>query len=314
MERRRVIMMGITIAIAAWLVADLLLPMTGLTGGKPDQGSLVGIAARNLAAGQRVTVEDVEPIPSSTDAKDEKAPGNADAKPAIPAAVGRVLARSIAVGEKIHSKDLVPRSTGEVIARQLAPGYRAVTVTLRDSTATVALYPGALVDVLSTMEIPVGTGNQHETTTRTMVERAKVLAVNNETAIKAPQDATPDERRSAPKRTTVTLALTPDQAAQVELASAKGTLSVTLRSELDTSSSIDANAALRRPTQEPKPAPAATAVSPKPATAPSAAPPAPAKPAKPGTWDVIIQRGTETERVPFPTAPAPDAGTKPRTP
>jgi pilus assembly protein CpaB len=310
MERRRVIMMGITIAIAAWLVADLLLPMTGLTGGSVDQGTLVGIAARNLPAGRRVTVEDVEPIPTSTNPNDEKGPGKADAAPAIPAAVGRVLARSIAVGENNHSKDLVPRSTGEIIARQLAPGYRAVTVTLRDSTATVALYPGALVDVLSTMDVPVGTGNQHETTTRTMVERAKVLAVNSETTVRVPQEPQSEERRTTPRRPTVTLALTPEQAAQVELAGAKGTISVTVRAELDTGTSVDANAALRRPPAEPKPAPPAAVVS----TKPAAPPPAPAKPAKPETWDVIIQRGTETERVPFRTAPAPDAGTKPKTP
>lgn len=334
MERRRIIMLGVTIAIAAWLLADLLLPMTGLVSSGAGEGPLVGIATRNLPAGHRVKVEDVEPIAATAESKEPaglketrdadaaKEPAdrttNADAKSRTPAAVGRVLARSVTAGERIHAKDLIPRSTGELIARQLQPGYRAVTVTLRDSMATIALYPGAMVDVLATMDVPTGNGTQRETLTSTVIERAKVLAVNDETIYKVRTESVPGERHNAPRKPTVTLALTPEQAAQVELAGNKGTIGLALRSELDPSASLDATATARRPGQ-PAGAPEPPKVEPRkvepPKVTATAKPaPTPVAPSKPATWDVVILRGKDSERVPFPAAPAPDPGSTPKAP
>ena len=298
MERRRVIMLGLTLAIATWLLADMLLPMTGWLHDDSADGPLVGIAARDLPAGYRVKVEDVEPIPPAADAKGGTA---ADAKPRIPAAVGRTLARAVAAGGEIHTGMLVPRSPGETIARQLPPGYRAITVTLHEGVSTIALYPGAMVDVLSTTDAPAGPGTPREAITRTVIERARVLAVNEEVVGTVRPAAGGEERRTPVRRPTVTLAVTPEQAAQVEFASTKGTIGVTLRAEEDLA--VGGNPSSHRTGMglpagsTPTPPPAATAQT-------------TTVRGQPNSWEVTVVRGKETERVTFPVAP--EATEKPK--
>lgn len=232
MEKRRIIMLGITLAIATWMLADLLLPRLGFMNPKPE-GALVGIAVRDMAAGHKVRSDDVEPLPEAQ--RPKPGPNGEPAPHDEPAAVGRVLARSIAAGEDIRSGDLVPRAAGERIARQLPAGYRAITVILRDSASTVSLYPGASVDVLSTVDTGSAPGQARDTVTRVLVQRARVLAVNEDTgaARSASTQASADGTRTPSRRPTVTLAVTPEQAAQIEFASAKGTVGVVLRSEED---------------------------------------------------------------------------------
>jgi Flp pilus assembly protein CpaB len=299
MERRRVIMLGLTLAIATWLMADLLLPMTGWLHDDSADGILVGIAVHDMPAGYRVKVEDVEPIPPAADAKPDANGKTAEAKPRIPAAVGRTLARAVAAGGEIRDNMLVKRSPGEIIARQLPPGYRAITVTLHEGLSTIALYPGAMVDVLSTTDLPAGPGTQREAMTRTVIERARVLAVNEEVVGTVRPAAGADERRAPVKKQTVTLAVTPEQAAQVEFASTKGTLGVTLRAEEDLA--VGGNAAAHR-----------TGLGPPPATtsAPPAASQATTVRGQPNSWEVTVVRGKETERVTFPVAP--EATDKPK--
>jgi pilus assembly protein CpaB len=131
-------------------------------------------------------------------------------------------------GQLIREDDLAARGSGEAIASQLEPGYRAITVTLRDASPGVALYPGAMVDVLATLEVPIRGTNQKETITRTVLERSRVLAVNDEAV--GTRTAIGSDRKSTTPRLSVTLAVTPDQAAQVELASTRGVIGITLRS------------------------------------------------------------------------------------
>jgi pilus assembly protein CpaB len=291
MERRRRIMLGLSLGIAAWMLADLLLPMTGLVSAGAPSSPLVGIAARSMPAGYRMDASDLEPV----EVKDDGNGGDASsAKASMPAAVGRVLAKSVSAGEKIRATDLVPRTAGERIARQLPKGYRAISVSLRDGLPTVALYPGATVDVLSTIDVPPSNGSQREAVTRTVVERARVLAVNDEAVGTKPDPNLPADRRAL-RRTTVTLAVTPEQAAQLEFASAKGSIGVTLRAEDDDTPSSSAMATARKSApQQPEPAPKPVVVAPQPATA-KAPEKAPEKP-----WEVTLMRGGDSEKVAFP--------------
>jgi pilus assembly protein CpaC len=233
MDKRRMIMLGVTLAIATWMLADLLLPRLGLVGSS-SAGPRYGVAARALPAGHRIRSEDVEPLPEAL--RPKPGPNGESAPHDEPAAVGRVLARAVSAGEDIRSGDLVPRAAGERIARQLPPGYRAITVILRDSANTVTLYPGATVDVLSTVDTGSAPGQPRDTVTRVLIQRARVLAVNEETGggRQGSGQAGSEGTRSQSRRPTVTLAVTPEQAAQVEFASAKGTIGVVLRSEDDT--------------------------------------------------------------------------------
>lgn len=283
MERRRRIMLGLSLGIAVWMLADLLLPMTGLVNAGEPASPLVGVAARNMPAGYRMSASDLEPV----EVRDDGGQQPTDKVP-MPAAVGRVLAKPVAAGEKIRVDDLLPRTAGERIARQLPAGYRAISVSLRDGLPTVALYPGAMVDVLSTIDVPTLGGNQREALTRTVVERARVLAVNDE-AVGTKPDASASADRRASRRTTVTLAVTPEQAAQLEFASAKGSIGVTLRAEDDMTPSSAATATARKSATTPVPSPsgAADAVQSRARTE--------------SPWEMTVIRGGDSERVAFPS-------------
>lgn len=287
MERRRRIMLGLSLGIAAWMLADLLLPMTGLVGSGQPSSPLVGIAARSMPAGYRMDAGDLEPVEVSEDGSGTEA---SSGKLSMPAAVGRVLAKPVSAGEKIRAADLLPRTPGERIARQLPKGYRAISVSLRDGLPTVALYPGATVDVLSTIDVPPANGSQREAVTRTVVERARVLAVNDEAVGTKPDPSMSAERRAA-RRTTVTLAVTPEQAAQLEFASAKGSIGVTLRAEDDETPSSAAMATARKSLQQ-TPGQAQRATT----GATQSAPDPIEKP-----WEVTLMRGSDSEKVAFPS-------------
>jgi len=133
--------------------------------------------------------------------------------------------------------------------------------------------------------------------TRTVLERGRVLAVNEEALGARPsKSAVPnavDRRGSATNRKmTVTLAVTPEQASAVEFASARGTIGITVRAHDDATTPATA------------PAPPSVATE-KPATAAAAAPESDT--GKWQTWDVLVIRGKDTERHSFANSPKPKA-------
>jgi Flp pilus assembly protein CpaB len=213
--------------------------------------------------------------------------------------LGRILAASPRKGQVIRDSDLAPQTSGEAIANQLPPGYRAITVTLRDNGPAVSLFPGAVVDVLATIEVQGPGNSQREMVTRTVLERGRVLAVNDEAlGMKAPANtaASAIDRRTSTRKMTVTLAATPEQASAVEFASARGTIGIAVRAD-DDGTTAAATA--------PAPAPATPATGAQPA-----APAAPAAAAASGssssqTWDVLVIRGKDTERHSFSNSKKP---------
>jgi pilus assembly protein CpaC len=182
----------------------------------------MGYASKDLPAGHLIVAADLQSDRGVKDANGERVLS------AGGAAEGRTLVAPIQKGQLIREDDLAARGSGEAIASQLEPGYRAITVTLRDAGPSVALYPGAMVDVLATLEVPIRGTTQKETITRTVLERSRVLAVNDEAV--GTRTAVGNDRKSPTRRLSVTLAVTPDQAAQVELASTRGVIGITLRS------------------------------------------------------------------------------------
>lgn len=191
-----------------------------------------------------------------------------------------------------RSKSPAVRADGVTLGSELPAGTRAITITLRDNGPEVMLYPGARVDVLATMDAPGTVNGRRETVTRTVLEGARVVAVNEDTVL-APSSS--DERRGS-RRTTVTLAVLPQHAAQIELASARGTLGLSLRSEKDgdAPSQSPAEASTRELFAFEEPAAKAPVAQP----APVAPPPAPVAPATP-KWEVLVIRGDASERHEF---------------
>ncbi|MBU3728787.1 MAG: Flp pilus assembly protein CpaB, partial [Phycisphaerales bacterium] len=224
-------------------------------------------------------------------------------------AVGRTVSVPLAKGQALRTTDLVVAGSGASIASQLEPGMRAITVSLRDSGPEVVLYPGARVDMLATLERPARVGDQRESVTLTLLEGVRVLAVNDEAVgAKSPAEAAGD-RRAASRKLTVALAVTPEQAAQVELASARGTIGIALRPDQErvTSSasgvSVTARSILGLPDVPAAPAPppsepaaAKTAPEKSETAAEKAAPPRP-------VWRVSVTRGDATMTHEMPEAP-----------
>jgi len=226
MPKNRLLIIGVALsAIAAILVYAVAsrLSDSGESRVTRRASPPMGYATTDLPAGHLIVAADLQSdrgVKSPTGERVLSAGGGAE---------GRTLVAPILKGQLIREDDLAARGSGEAIASQLEPGYRAITVTLRDTGPGVALYPGAMVDVLATLEVPVRGTTQKETITRTVLEGSRVLAVNDE-AVGTRSSASSSDRKTAQRHLSVTLAVTPDQAAQVELASTRGVIGITLRS------------------------------------------------------------------------------------
>lgn len=297
----------------------LLAPESG-TPGAPRAVARCVVAARELPAGHKLTESDLEVAESD---------GRAGGEPLITTralAIGRMTAVALLKGQAIRPGDLVTPGSGQSIAGQLAPGMRAITVSLRDTGPEVVLFPGALVDMLATLERPARVAGQREPVTLTLLERVRVLAVNDEAVgNKAPAEPSSD-RRAASRRLTVTLAVTPEQAAQVELASSRGTIGITLRADDGAAGTgaIGASATARSILGMPDGiADASTTAGnePPPQPDPSRSPETQSKSAVPGAaaaeqkvWRVTVIRGEMAVTHEVPAAPAGRAQSAPRVP
>lgn len=304
MRNPRLILIGAGMAVLAALLTTMLQSM--FTGGGQRRQAQSVVASRDLPIGHTIAADDVQAVVSKT-----LTPG---AIGSVSAATGRTVVVALAKGQAIQETDLVVRGSGAAIASQLKPGYRAMTVTLRDAGPSVALYPGASVDVLATFDRSSRVSGQRETVTRTVIERARVLAVNDEAVgVRATDGA---DRRANQRKMTVTLAVTPDQAVQVELASARGVVGITLRSDADASPSGSATATTQSLLDEDL----STALPPAAPTTPTGAAGAPAAPAAQQAvsssrtgqvWPVVVIRGEDRTRVDFPAEPKGSGPTAP---
>ena len=223
-QTTRLITLAVVAAVAAAaLVTVLQQALSGEESG-PKRG-LGGrlVAATDLSAGHRLVATDVARSPSWQATDDEVAA-------LTRAVVGRPLANNLSKGQRLQDSDLAARGSGPALVGQIPSGFRAITVMLREAGPGVVLFPGATVDVLATIEVPGRTGSSRETVTRPIVEGVRVLAVHEDSSSR---DVEGNERRSLPKKMTVTLLASPAQANQIELASSKGTIGLTLRPEGD---------------------------------------------------------------------------------
>ena len=216
-------MIGLVMAVVAALLSIMMQNL--FSSGKGSVASEMIVTARDIPAGTQLVAEDLTTMPAKGNVK--------NAISSRSALVGRTLVVPMQKGQMFREEDLIQQGSGAMIASQLPAGYRAITVVLHDTAPGVVLYPGALVDLLATMEMPAAANTPKETITRTVLERIRVLAVNDEAVGIKPNETTASERRVNQRRLSVTLAVTPEQAAQVELASVRGTIGITLRSDAD---------------------------------------------------------------------------------
>ena len=142
--------------------------------------------------------------------------------------VDRVTDITILKGEPILEAKLSDRGAGRGMAAVIPTGMRAVTIKTPNVASGVAgfILPGNHVDVLLTVTSGSANDRSGGGSTTTLLQNVEVLAVDR--AIEAPRGSS-----SVEKLSNVTLLVTPDQGAKLDLAQNKGKLHLTLRNPDD---------------------------------------------------------------------------------
>jgi pilus assembly protein CpaB len=151
-------------------------------------------------------------------------------------AIDRAVFIPLISDEPVLDTKLAPRGAGRGMAALIPQGMRAFTIHTPSVASGVAgfILPGNKVDVLLTLD------SKGSSVTTTLLQNLEILAVDQR--IDAPAenkvDASSNQLRS------VTLLVTPDQAAKLDLGQAKGALHLSLRNLEDDQAAVTSPARL----------------------------------------------------------------------
>ncbi|WP_337172933.1 Flp pilus assembly protein CpaB [Paludisphaera sp.] len=131
-------------------------------------------------------------------------------------------------GEFVIEPKLLPKGSRPGMASMIPAGMRAFTIQTPSFSSSLAglIQPGNRVDVLLTIT-PSGSRGDDDATTTTLLQNIELLAVHTTVEADAGAKADPNGTRS------VTLLVTPRQAAILDLGQNKGTLHLALRNGRD---------------------------------------------------------------------------------
>jgi pilus assembly protein CpaB len=184
--------------------------------------SIVPVASIDLEPGRRLTLGDVALLRLTDEQIIEK--GYPEGYMTNPQQIiGRTLRDPSKQGEVFLTQQFYPEGLGPSIAERLKPGFRAVTVPIAAIGAVSGMAtPGSFVDVI--FRNAPSPGENLPATTITLLESVEVLAIG--------RDAVPG---SVPPSSVqqVTLAVTPEQAAALNVVENRGQLALSLRSPRD---------------------------------------------------------------------------------
>src|SRR5262249_16169427 len=133
-------------------------------------------------------------------------------------------------GEHVLDAKLAGKGAGRGLAALIPKGMRAFTIQTTSVVAGVAgfVLPGSRVDVLLTVSSQGGNNDQTGGgTTTTLLQGVEILAVDQR--LQAPAE----NKNNLKELQSVTLLVTPDQAAKLDLGQNKGLLHLTLRNPDD---------------------------------------------------------------------------------
>lgn len=135
----------------------------------------------------------------------------------------------------LYAKEIVSKfrisdpKRGTGFASLVPEGFRAFTLRVDSSTTRASVvYPGAFVDVLSTMRRDDSKGS----ITRLAVQNVQVIAVNGIQDVTELQDDIKNSKRRA-RTDVLTILVNPDQGEALTLAANEGTINVLLRNSND---------------------------------------------------------------------------------
>jgi pilus assembly protein CpaB len=215
--------------ITAKVGLDILKKNTQATSGGP--AGRVVVAKKDMEPGYVIEAEDIglQEVPlGMVNAKTFR-----DTK----TVVGRTVVASLVAGYPMSETVVTAEGSGGGMQAMVPAGFRAVTVDVSESSGVAGLLtPGCHVDVIATLH------NGDQAVARTVVENAKVQFIQRDRSTSGRTGAsvatgTPD---LGPVKT-VTLLVTPKQAAMIELANSSGKPRLVLRGNSDSTAGGDTN-------------------------------------------------------------------------
>jgi pilus assembly protein CpaB len=182
----------------------------------------VVVAAADIPRGRTVTAE----LLKTEDWPKDRVPEGASTTAAD--LVDRVAYLPLVKGEIVLGTKLTPKGGGRGMGALTRQGMRSFTIPTPNIASGVAgfILPGDRVDVLLTVADSGDKASGGGTTT-TLQQNVEILAVDQRVDAPNENKVDPKELRS------VTLLVTPDQAAQLALGQNKGTLQLSLRNPRD---------------------------------------------------------------------------------
>ena len=231
----------LVLAVMAALVAAVLVFAALNRGGEGGTSSAVKVsvvvASQDIPAGTRLTAEKLKVAAMEPDAQLQGTVAD------VPALLGRVTRYPIATGEQITlTKIGLEEKNKEGLSFIIPAGQRAMAVSVTQVTSVGGLLlPGDKVDVIVVFNANQGASERAVT----LFQNIEVLAVaqvaqepvpppqstqeGEATGGQQPLAQRPQDAQPQPEATTVTLALTPDQAQLLALAHERGKVWLTLR-------------------------------------------------------------------------------------
>ncbi len=274
---------------AAWLAAGLLSWMIFRRATAPSARDTVQVvaAARELPVGRRLAAADLK---LAEIARKDLPVGHI-------ANTSDVLARAVllplSANELILESKLAPKQGGEGLTAIIEPGKRAVTVQVNETIGVAGfVQPGTKVDVVFTRSLPNG-----DSAATTILQNVTVLAFGRNMQRPSQKPGDPPAAPVSGPLATVTLLVTPEEAARVALATQRGKIQLALRNPLD-NETTEAQAVYAEDLgiAEPERGPRGPVAAPPPVEAPK--PPPKPKDPKEGKVVVKVFRGTKlTEEI-----------------
>ena len=239
MNMQRMIILGLA-AIAAGAAALIVRGLMG--GGAPQvQAALprlvtqqVLVAAGDLQPGQHLTSAEVKWQNWPKNSIDSSFITSKSVPSAQAAVAGTVVRTPIVAGQPITNANIVHTDAAGVMAASVTPGMRAVAIPVTTETGAGGfILPNDRVDVLSIIQT---SDSPKRYRSATLVENVRVLAMD--------QTYKEDKNQKVVIAKTATLEVTPSQAHLITLASSGGSLSLALRSLVDSTASALAASAV----------------------------------------------------------------------
>ena len=279
MGRRFIVVLGIALLIGVLTGSIVYRVITNKfdAEARTQPSKSVAVAAANINLGETLTNQHIKLIAWPTDSLPAGALGN------VTEAEGRVALTSISVGEPLLNSKLAPKTAGGGILPMLVPeNLRGVTIKVDDAVRESGFVSAnSRVDVV--VSIAAGQGST-ERTGKVILQNIPVLA--------AGQSVEMQGNKPVPV-TTVTLALTPEQAERLAVAQTEGRLMLATRNLSD-------NRTVETPgTNVKKLLGTSSAPSKQPATARAASSEKP-----PASYTVTVFRGSEMTEHRFVQNPA----------